>query len=269
MDGFTAAVAKVAGSIVRVEGGHRRPRSGVVWTSDRVVTSADGLDDGAPVNVGGQAARVLGVDDGLDLAVLEVAGATPAARGPLPATGAFVVAVGRPGERVRAALGLVGDVGGPWRTPRGGKVDAWVDVDGSLPRGFSGGALVDADGRVIGVNTHGLVRGGATIPAETVDRLVARVAAGAPGRGWLGVAVWPARTPSGQGLVILSVEPGGPADQAGWLVGDVLLGLGDAPISQPPELVAWLADGRAGATVTARMWRAGQPREATITVGRR
>lgn len=280
-DGFVDAVARAGASVVRVEGRHRRPSSGVVWASDRVVTSAHGLDgDTARVGTadGAQEARVLAVDEGLDLALLEVTGLAPAERAPVvPATGAWVLTLGRPGARVRASLGIVGDAAGPWRTPRGAKVDAWIDVDGSLPRGFSGGALVDPDGRLIGVNTHGVVRGGTTLPAATVDRFVAQAASGRAGRGWLGVAVWPVRlagasaAAAGQagGLVLLSVEGGGPADQAGLLVGDVLLGLDGEAVAQPQELVAWLADGRAGQAVTARIARAGEVRDVAVSVGRR
>lgn len=280
-DGFVKAVAKAGASVVRVEGRHRRPTSGVVWASDRVVTSAHGID-GDTVRVGTvdgvQEAKVLAVDEGLDLALLEVAGLIPATRATDGvATGALVLTLGRPGERVRASLGVIGDAAGPWRTPRGAKVDAWIDVDGSLPRGFSGGALVDLDGQVIGVNTQGVVRGGTTIPASTVDAFVARVAAGRAGRGWLGVAVWPVRlagptaAAAGQagGLVLLSVEAGGPADKAGLLVGDVLLGLDAEPVTQPQELVAWLADGRADLPAGARIVRAGAVHEIALTVGKR
>jgi S1-C subfamily serine protease len=92
--------------------------------------------------------------------------------------GQLVLALGRPGESIRAILGVVSGLGGPWQTRHGGSIDAYIDVDGSLPGGFSGGPLVGGDGTFLGINTSRLVPGGTTIPAATVTRVPAHPARG-------------------------------------------------------------------------------------------
>ena len=108
--------------------------------------------------------------------------------------GHMVLAVGRPGEGgLGASVGVVSALGGPWRTWRGGQIDQLVRPDLTLYPGFSGGPLVDAQGRVVGLNTSGLSRSmGLAIPASTVNRVVDQLLTkGRIARGYLGVGMQP------------------------------------------------------------------------------
>jgi S1-C subfamily serine protease len=273
-------------SVVRVVGARRRPASGTVWGPQLVITADHALrreaglqvitDDGAALE-----ATLVGRDPTTDLALLEVSGGplTPAPRaesGGL-AAGNLVLALGRPRERLRATLGLVSDLGGGWSTPAGGQLDAWIEVDGALPVGFSGGPLVDTGGRVLGVNTAGLIPGGTTVPWSTVDAVAARLRSdGSVRRGYLGVGVQPVRLPevereaAGQerGLLVTAVEDGGPAAAAGLRLGDVLLTLDGEPLASVHGLFALLGS-RGGRAASATVLRGGAVIALEVTPGER
>src|SRR4029077_8796865 len=128
-------------------------------------------------------------------------------------------------------------VGAEWRTWQGGRIDRLLRLDLSIYDGFSGGPLIEAGGRALGLNTSGLARGMAlTIPGSTVDHVADLILSGGRlTRGYLGLALQPVRPPAGLrpahtpgsdlGLVIVNVEPDGPADRAGVLLGDILVAL--------------------------------------------
>ena len=87
--------------------------------------------------------------------------------------GNLSVAVGRPGDSILATLGIVSALGKGWRTRAGGRVDSYVQADLVMYPGFSGGPLVDVDGRVIGLSTSALVRGvSLAVPTATLERVV-------------------------------------------------------------------------------------------------
>ncbi|MCB9763467.1 MAG: serine protease [Alphaproteobacteria bacterium] len=269
---FADAVAAAGPSIVGVRSG-RRIATGVAWGPGRVVTSTRALSRrGVRVlTADGEAhpATILGYDAGTELALLQVEGLDlpPLPHAEAPRVGELVLVLGRPGEGVEATLGMVSAVGGPWRTGGGGVVDAFLEVDGRLPGGFSGGPLLSTGGGLIGVNTRGLRPGGATLPAETVARVVERLATrGSPQRGYLGVGVQPVSLPEGPqptGLIVTSVDPEGPAQAGGVLLGDVLLRLDGQGVGQLEDLWAWLGEAigrevdlevlRAGETVTLKV----------------
>lgn len=280
------AVARGGAGVARVEG-HCSRSSAVLFGSDGLlVTAAHALEGREAVDVAlgdGRtlAAKVLGHDRGTDLAVLKV-DATGLAAPEWSDTasvkvGHLVLTLGRPGRGTRATLGMVSAVGEGYRTMAGGTIDRYIEVDGSLPRGFSGGALADASGRLLGMNTAGLGRGGGTIPTETLRRMVPELAAhGKVDRGYLGVEVVPGRLPealvesAGQrrGLLVAALEPGGPAELGGLLQGDLLLAVDGQRVERPGDLVAVLG-GRVRASVTVRIIRAGEPRELVLTTGAR
>src|SRR5689334_6116816 len=139
----------------------------LVLTADHVVDPARedairiGLPDGS--DVGGS---VVGRDPATDVAILRIASGslTPATAGSQePRTGALVVVVGRPGAQPQASLGLITGNGGPTRTRRGGMLERFIMVDAVLYPGFSGGPLVDTDGKVLGMITSGLGFGGPAV----------------------------------------------------------------------------------------------------------
>ena len=284
---LAATVTVVSPGVVRVEARCRLPASGIVWSPDGVIVTAHhvveqddniriGLADGEAVP-----ATLVGRDPTTDLAVLRVqaSGLTP----PVWAepdglrVGHLVLAVGRPGRTVLATLGIASALGQSWRTPAGGRVDHYLQPDVAMYPGFSGGPLADAEGHVIGLNTTALLRWiPLTIPVPTMRSVVDTLLVhGRIQRGYLGVGVQPARLPAsltgqlGQetGLLVISVEPGSPAEQAGLLLGDTIVALDGRPLRYPDDLLPLLSGDRIGAEVPVRFVRGGQLLELKVTVG--
>ncbi len=113
---------------------------------------------------------------------------------------------------------------------------------------------------MIGLNTSGLTRGtGVTVPASTVSRVVEELLSrGHVRRGFIGVGLHPVRLPDGaRGLIVLSLEPGGPALQAGVMVGDVLLTLDGEAVIDTDAVQSQLGAERIGETVVAEIVRGG------------
>ncbi len=288
-DDLAGAVECAARSTVAIHARRRIPSSGTAWRPGVIVAASHTiaredeisltLPDGrtAPATLAGR-------DETTDLAVLRTEAAlTPVQRADAGAlrVGNLVLAVGRPGQSVTASLGVLSAVGAEWRTWQGGRIDRFLRLDLSIYDGFSGGPLVEAGGRALGLNTSGLARGMAlTIPGSTVDHVADQILSGGRlTRGYLGLASQPVRLPeslrqvlnlgSDFGLVIVNVEPEGPADRAGVLLSDILLALDGAPVSEPADVLAALGPDRVGRPIAARLLRAGQPTEVTIIVGSR
>jgi S1-C subfamily serine protease len=209
---------------------------------------------------------------------------TPAEAAPEPARiGQLALALGRPSaEGIQASLGVVSALGGPVRTGRGGLLEQYLRTDTVPYPGFSGGPLIDASGRVLGLNTSGLAHGGVslTIPvslAWSVAEALKRH--GHVRRGYLGVRSQPTTLPAVQqavlgreqaaGLLLVGVEDGGPAAQAGLLVGDILVGLAGEPLTDPDELLARLSGDIIGQSVPLEILRGGQPLVISVKIGER
>ncbi len=286
---FAATVEGASPAVVRVDARRRFPASGIVWSGDGVIVAAHhtvrrdegitvGLADGRTV-----AASLVGRDPSTDLAVLRVQAGdlTPPgwADGASLRVGQLVLALGRPGDAIQVSLGVLSALEDGWRTPAGGYVDRYILSDLVMYPGFSGGPLLSAAGEVIGLNTSALLRGTSlTVPAATLRRVVeALLAHGRVRRGFLGIGSQPVRLPDalaaelGQetGLLLVSVEPGSPADQAGLLLGDTLVALGDQRIRYMDDLQTALSADRVGQTVTARIVRGGVVQERPVTIGER
>jgi S1-C subfamily serine protease len=278
------AVDRVGPSVVRVEAGRRRPASGFVWSADGlIVTAAHGFEseDGLEVVLESgevRPATLLGADPSSDIALLRTEGvALPLAERAPPDSlrrGQLVLALSRPGRTVRSNLGVVSALADEWRAPGGGRIERYIQSDVAIEHGFSGGPLLDASGRVLGLNSAGLLRSIAlTLSVVTLERVVeALLAHGRIQRGYLGVSSAPARLPqalaesAGQraGLVLTGLQPGGPAEQAGFVLGDVLLRLDGERLQSITDLQAALED-RATRTVPAHVLRAGAERELLVT----
>ena len=151
-------------------------------------------------------------------------------------------------------------VGGEWRTWQGGAIDRFIRLDLSVYDGFSGGPLVDAGGRVVGLNTSGLARATAlTVPASTVARVTGQLLArGHVARGWLGIATQPVRLPPP-----LQRSLGTEAD------GGLVIALDDVPVRDPGDVLAALGGDRIGKVVTLRVARGGRAEQVSVTVGER
>jgi S1-C subfamily serine protease len=285
-----ATTVETAGSgVVRVEARRRLPASGIVWSSDGVVVTAHHVverDENINVGTAGGetvAATLVGRDPTTDLAVLRVEGADLApptwAEPDGLSVGHLVLGLGRPGRTVQATLGIVSALGEGWRTPAGGRVEPYLQTDLVMYPGFSGGPLVDVAGGVLGLNTSALLRGiSLSVPTPTVRQVVETLLAhGRVRRGYLGVGAQPVRLPAdlaegvGQetGLLLVSVEPGAPADGAGLTLGDTIVALDGQPVRHMDELLALLGGDRVGASVPVGIVRGGQTQELTVTIGER
>jgi len=288
---LAAAVDTVGRSVVAIHARRRIPASGVVWQPGIVVAAHHTIqrDDDISVTLhdGTTAAATLaGRDPSTDLAVLRLpdgtASAPPVApSAETPRVGQLVLALGRPGSSVTASLGIVSALGGEWRTWQGGTIDRFVRLDVAVYDGFSGGPLVDATGRVAGINTSGLARATAlTVPSATVSRIAGQLLArGHIARGWLGIATQPVRLPAAlqrslgtqaeAGLVVVNVEPDSPADRGGLLIGDILLALDDRAVSDPGDVLGALGGDRIGQPASLQVARGGRAERLTVTVGER
>jgi S1-C subfamily serine protease len=140
--------------------------------------------------------------------------------------------------------------------------------------GFSGSLLVSADGRALAFNTAGLRRRTPlAIPVETIRRVVEKLAKdGEVRRGFLGISTYPIRLPDAvksqrSGLLVLSVQPGSPAETAGLYLGDVLLAVEGRSIDSPASLLAVLGEERIGKALEARVLRTGKEEKVSIVVG--
>jgi len=282
------AVERVSAGVVRIDSGRRRLASGLVWSTDGlIVTAAHALEREEGVEVAlesgeAHAANVVGVDPSSDVALLRVEGASFQVPEHAPQDGLrrgqMVLALSRPGRTVRSNLGIISALSGEWRAPGGGKIERYIQSDVSLEPGFSGGPLLDVSGRVIGLNSAGLLRSTAlTLSTLTIARVVsALLSHGRIQRGYLGLTSVPARLPraladsAGQrvGLVVTGLQPNGPAEAAGLLLGDVLLGLDGERLESIGDLQAVLEE-RAARSVSMRLLRAGAEHELSVTAGAR
>jgi S1-C subfamily serine protease len=284
---LAAAVERVGRAVVTVNARPRLGSTGVYWrpgvivTADHTVRAEEDITitrpDGPTVP-----ARIAGRDPGTDLAVLRVEDAALAVAeiGDSAAlrVGHIVLAVG---DGPRASWGVVSALSGRWRTYRGGDIDQFMRLDLTLYPGFSGGPLVDPEGRVVGLNTSGLSRQlELAIPTSTVERVVTELLEkGRVARGFLGVGLQPVRLPEASrrrmptageiGLIAVNVEPDGPAARAGLLLGDVLVAIDGTTVRSPEEVQGLIAARRIGSTLAATLLRAGTPIELAIAVGER
>jgi S1-C subfamily serine protease len=279
-DELAVVVARAGQGVVAV---HARPRfssSGVFWRPGIVVTAEHTirreeeitvtLPDGKNVP-----ATLAGTDPGTDIAVLKVDSAhTPVSKATAdPTPGNIALALGRSEDSgINATLGIISAVSGSWRTWRGGRLDHYIRLDLTLYPGSSGGLVVNAAGEALGIATSVLSRiAGLAIPASTIDRVVDELLSrGRVARGYLGVGLQPVELPDHQkGLIVLSIEPEGPAAKAGVLIGDILTTLGDTKVDDTDDIQAVLEKHAVGQSVPAVVSRGGVSQTIAIVIGER
>ena len=280
-------VDAAAPSVVQVHG-RRRPASGLVYGPGIVATTmrAIGRDDNLQVR--GPDGRVLaaefaGWDVATTLAVLRVPelDAPPAtlASAP-PRVGHIAVAVARSwSNATTASTGIVSVVGGPLRTSRHHAIETVIRTTAPMHDGFSGGAFVDVEGRLIGVTTASAIRGlGVVIPASIAWKAVAHVLErGAGSKAYLGVSTQVAHLPGHQltdksrerAVLVLGVASDSPAARAGILVGDVILSLGDRNVEVPEDVLEVMSRVTPGSDAILRVLRGGIVTDVSVTVGER
>jgi serine protease Do len=251
------AAAERAGDAVVGIGERWGAGSGVVVAEGKVLTNAHNVRGEAPTVTFSdgrtEEVRVGGIDPEGDLAVLDVdTGQIPAVEWSESgaALGSAVVALANPGGRgLRASLGFVSGTERAFRGPGGRRIAGGLEHTAPLPRGSSGGPMVDADGRLLGLNTNRMGDGFyVAIPAdaalrERVDAL-GRGESVRPAR--LGVAVAPPRVarrlraavglPDREGLLVQAVVEGSAAEAAGLRRGDLIVAAAGTPVEDPDRL---------------------------------
>jgi len=232
-------------------------------------------------------AELVGRDTASDLALLKIKGATnlPFVRfGDSTTTrvGDWVVAIGNPfglGGTVTAGI-----VSALHRNIGSGAYDRYIQTDASINMGNSGGPMFDLNGNVIGINTAlisptgGNVGIGFAIPAEQARPVIEALQRGQrPQRGYIGVGLQPLDEniaaalgiPKNRGELIRSVTPGGGAARAGIQQGDVVVTVNNHPVTQDESLAYLVAQQPVGSKIPVEIFRNGQRRVVTVTVGER
>jgi serine protease DegQ len=257
---------------------------GYIVTNHHVVAGADEIQtvlwDGRVTR-----ARIVGSDRDTDLAVLKIDGANlpamPLERAEAARVGDVVLAIGNPfGLGQTVTQGIVSGLGRNQLNLTEAVYADFIQTDAAINEGNSGGALVDAQGELVGINTFVLGRAEGisfAIPTATAKQVFDQIVEhGMVVRGWLGAdfgdaPILPGGLPGdGQrGVALTQVYPGGPADQAGLRPGDVLLTLDGQDIADQGELRAREAILAPGSTVVLTGLRAGVPFSLELTLTQR
>jgi len=285
------ATERAAASAVAIHTEARGSWSGIIWRSGIIVTAEHALRRDEEIHATLPDGRVVpatlvGRDPSTDLAVLKC----PEASTNVPALGD--VAALKPGNltlvvgRTRAsgpvaALGVVSLVAPERRTWTGAALAPYVRLDVALQPTAVGGAVVDAQGRIVGIATPRFARFGAiAIPAPAVDRVVdTLLKKGHIPQGYLGVGLQPVRLPDAlrQSLqrsektaaIVLEVESESPAHKAGIVIGDILIALAGHPVSRLEDVHSQLHGEAIGKPLALKFVRGGAAQEVNIVVGER
>lgn len=283
------AVNQVANAVVRVDARPRQAASGVIWSVNGLVVTASHIiereDDITVTLADGEShkARLLGRDPDHDIALLQL----PSALTPPPATlcssvtiGQLAVAVARPTVRgVEASLGVISalDLSRRTRTSLSG---GFIRTDLTMYPGFSGAALTVGAGEVAGVLSSHIGDGGYAVSVPEVNRIVEILSQhGHIRRAYLGFRSQSVVLPvpvqerlardQRTGLVVLSVETASPAETAGLMVSDLVVGFGDEPVRTPDELQTLLTANVINNPTPLTIIRGGAPMILTITPAER
>jgi S1-C subfamily serine protease len=280
-----------AASAVAVQTERRGSSSGVIWRPGVVVTAEHALRRDEEIHLtlpGGRvcAAVLAGRDPSTDIAVLKCAEAATAVRefGDVPSLkpGSLTLVVGRTrASGPVAGLAVVSLIVAERQTWAGASLAPYVRLDIVLRSTATGGAVVDAHGRTVGMATPRFARFGAiAIPAPTVNRVVdILLEKGHVPRGYLGVGLQSVHLPDAlrQSLqrkengaaIVLDVEPNGPANKAGIVIGDILLSLAGRVVTGLEDIQSQLHREVIAKPLALKFIRGGAIQETSIVVGER
>jgi len=261
---------------------------GYILTSHHVIESVDqievALGDSRKV-----AARVVGTDPDTDLAVLKIdlprLPAITFAKSDHVRVGDVVLAIGNPfGLGQTVTLGIVSGLG---RTHLGiSTFENFIQHDATIQPGNSGGALVDVDGNLVGINAAifsqspvGASMGiGYAVPVSIARQVMEQIIRdGSVTRGWIGVGVQDVtkelaesfKLATAKGVLITQIERGGPADKGGMRLGDVLLAVNGTPVPDSLTMLNLVAGLKPGAAAMLKVQREGESADLQLTIGRR
>jgi len=259
---------------------------GYVLTNEHVIDAADEIEV-LLANGTRASAKLVGADPETDLAVLRIdmkdLPAIEFGNADSAKIGDVVLAIGNPfGVGQTVTMGIISALG---RTQLGiNTFENFIQTDAAINPGNSGGALVDSDGRLLGINTAIYSRTGGSlgigfaIPVSTVRQVMDQiVATGSVTRGYIGVEpqdLTPElaeafRLPRREGAIIAGVMRSGPADRAGVRVGDILVDVDGKPVSDTASMLNLIAQLSPGSTVQFRFLRDGRQIEIPIKIGKR
>ena len=281
-------VERTGSSIVAVHGGGRGSSSGIHWRSGVIVTAEEVLERDENIKItlpGGRLveASLAGRDPSTDVAVLRLQpDGLPAARPPMRRRFAQVTSSWQSEiTKVRRSLASASSL--PWEG-LGTVFAVALSIASSahlvLSRAAEGGALIDAQGSVVGMAVLGPRHRVLAIPTSTIDRVVDQlIAKGHVFRGYLGAGLQPMRrgrpshdtqpAGSGRGVLVVSIDPDGPAARAGLLVGDIVMTWNAKPIDRVREVMHLLGVDSTGATVDLQLIRGGAPTTLKVVIGER
>jgi S1-C subfamily serine protease len=291
-DHAAQVVERTAAGVVAVHGGGRRSSSGIHWRAGIIVTAEEVLerDEGIKITLAGGRivdATLAGRDPTTDVAVLRFQPDGLAAAQAIDAAslraGNIVLAIGNHQGAPVASLGIVAVAGGAWHSARGGAIDSLIRLDMGLSLAAEGGALVDAQGRVVGMAVLGPRRRVLAIPTATIDRVVDQLLAkGHVFRGYLGAGLQPVRhghapdaandalpAGSGRGVLVVSLDPAGPAARAGLMIGDIVTAWNAKPVDRVREIMRLLSPESVGQTIDLGLLRGGAPTALKVVIGER
>ena len=275
---LSSLVGQVGPSLVSVRS-HRSRSTGFVWRPGLIITADEALADEGDVEIilaGGAsvAAQIAGRDAGTDIALLRVDQsdlAPVSLAAAVPSVGALAMTVGSEEGAPLAALGVVAAVSGPWRSLRGGEIDARIDLDVRPRRTGEGGLALDAAGQAFGMMVFGPRRRVLVIPTATIERVGTKLEThGRIPRGYLGLSLQPVAVEGGgSGAMIVNLDPNGPGAAAGLHQGDVVVAWNGEPVGRLRPLLRTLGPDSVGQTVTLGLRRAGQPHQVALQIGER
>jgi S1-C subfamily serine protease len=272
---LSATVARVAPAIVSVHS-HRLRATGFVWKPGLIVTADEALADDGEVEIqlpdgSTRGAVIAGRDHTTDIALLRFDGDLAPARlsATIPVLGSLSVVVAADRGAPTAALGMVALSGAPWRSLRGGDIDARIELDVRLRHSQQGGLALNAAGEAFGMAVLG-PRRVLTIPTATIARVAAQLEkSGRIARGYLGVGLQPIRLDDGIGAMVMNVDKAGPSAAAGLRQGDVIVAVNGEKLSGVRALSRSLGPQSVGTVVDLDIRRGGDPISFKVTIGER
>lgn len=274
-DAVAAVVANAAARLVSVHGADGSIATGMIWRTGLVVSAHEALgsDEEFMVTFADgttAAAEVAGRDPSTDVALFRVKtaefGDWTAAQ--IPAVGSLAVVAARGEYSATAGLANVTEVGPAWRSMRGGQIDARIHLGTRLSGRSEGGAVLSPAGALIGMAVNGPRRRVLAIPASTIARAVATLdAKGYVARGYLGVTLHQAGAKDG--AIIVGLEDRGPANTAGFLIGDIITTWSGEPVETVAGVSHRLSAETVGTNVKLGVIRGGSPIDIDVLVGER
>lgn len=267
-------------SVVQIRVHGRGVGAGVVWDSDGgIVTNHHVVGDvDGPIQVSLGDGRTLPAEVARrrrseDLAFLQTpaGGLQPASAGDSNAlrVGQLVFAIGHPwGQPDVVTAGIVSGIGEaslPW----GSRKVEFIRSDVRIAPGNSGGPMIDASGRVIGINS--MIWGGDLAVAVPIHAVQRWLASGSVPQAFLGVELRPvqlhATRARAAGLLVTGLRANGPAERCGVLLGDVVIGVDGEPLPEPAAMAEVLASHRPGETALLEVVRSGALRRVAVALG--